>query len=59
MLAKERPNKILDVLYEKKVIKISEIVRMFNVSNETARRDLESIQNMGIQLVFADKPSEE
>ena len=47
------------MLYEKKVIKISEIVRMFNVSNETARRDLESIQNMGIQLVFADKPSEE
>ncbi len=48
MLAKERQNKILEVLYQNKIIKISEIVRMFNVSNETARRDLESVQDLGI-----------
>ena len=48
MLAKERQNKILEILYEKKIVKISEIVHMFNVSNETARRDLESIQDLGI-----------
>lgn len=48
MLAKERQNKILDILYEKKIIKISEIVRLFSVSNETARRDLESIQDLGV-----------
>ncbi len=48
MLAKERQNKILEVLYAKKIIKISEIVHMFNVSNETARRDLESVQDLGI-----------
>ncbi len=48
MLAKERQNKILEILYEKKVVKISEIVRLFNVSNETARRDLESVQDLGI-----------
>ncbi len=48
MLAKERQNKILEVLYSKKIIKISEIVHMFNVSNETARRDLESVQDLGI-----------
>ena len=48
MLAKERQNKILDILYEKKIVKISEIVHLFDVSNETARRDLESVQDMGI-----------
>lgn len=48
MLAKERQNKILEILYEKKIVKISEIVRLFNVSNETARRDLESVQDLGI-----------
>ena len=48
MLAKERQNKILEILYEKKIIKISEIVHLFNVSNETARRDLESVQDLGI-----------
>ena len=48
MLAKERQNKILDILREKKIIKISEIVHLFDVSNETARRDLESVQDMGI-----------
>ena len=48
MLAKERQNKILEILYEKKIIKIAEIVHMFDVSNETARRDLESVQDLGI-----------
>lgn len=48
MLARERQNKIITVLNEKKIIKISEIVHMFNVSNETARRDLESVQDLGI-----------
>lgn len=48
MVAKERQNKILEILYKNKTIKISEIVRMFTVSSETARRDLESIQDLGI-----------
>lgn len=63
MLAKERQNKIIDILYEKKIIKISEIVRMFDVSNETARRDLESVQDLRIAkrvyggAVLYEKPS--
>ena len=48
MVAKERQNKILEILYKNKTIKITEIVRMFSVSSETARRDLESIQDLGI-----------
>ena len=48
MLAKERQNKILEILYAKKIVKIAEIVHMFDVSNETARRDLESVQDLGI-----------
>ena len=48
MLAKERQNKILEILYKNKTIKIQEIVREFSVSSETARRDLESIQDLGI-----------
>ncbi len=48
MLAKERQNKILEILYKKKIVKIAEIVHMFDVSNETARRDLESVQDLGV-----------
>ena len=48
MIAKERQNKILEILYKNGMIKITEIVRMFAVSSETARRDLESIQDLGI-----------
>lgn len=48
MLARERQNKIIEMLQNQKIVKISEIVHLFDVSNETARRDLESVQDMGI-----------
>lgn len=45
MLAKERQSIILDILRTKNIIKISDIVKQFDVSNETARRDLEALQD--------------
>lgn len=49
MLAKERQDQILNILHhEKKVIRINEIVQRFHVSNETARRDLDTLQSEGL-----------
>lgn len=45
MLAKERQSVILEMLQEKNIIRITDIVRQFDVSNETARRDLEAMQD--------------
>ena len=45
MLAKERHAIIMDIMKRTKVIKITDIVRQFDVSNETARRDLEALQD--------------
>ncbi|NMA12547.1 MAG: DeoR/GlpR transcriptional regulator [Chloroflexi bacterium] len=48
MLATERQICILDILDKNRIIKISEIVKTFNVSNETARRDLEFLQDQNL-----------
>jgi DeoR/GlpR family transcriptional regulator of sugar metabolism len=49
MLAQERQNAILETLTQRGgVIKMAEIVSMFNVSNETARRDLETLQDQNL-----------
>ena len=45
MLAQERQSIIMDMLKNKNFIKITEIVNRFDVSNETARRDLEALQD--------------
>lgn len=45
MLAKERHAIIMEELKRNKIIKITDIVRQFDVSNETARRDLEALQD--------------
>lgn len=45
MLAKERHAIIMEILRKDKIIKISDIARRFSVSNETARRDLEYLQD--------------
>ena len=45
MLAKERHAIIMEILRKDKIIKISDISRRFSVSNETARRDLEYLQD--------------
>ncbi len=49
MLAKERHVLIMEGLKRTKIVKISDIVKQFDVSNETARRDLEALQDQ--QLV--------
>lgn len=44
MLAQERHALILDMLREKKIIRISDIATQFGISNLTARRDLDALQ---------------
>lgn len=49
MLAQERQNAILEILVQQGgIIKIKDIVSRFNVSNETARRDLEALQDQNL-----------
>lgn len=49
MLAKERQNAILEMLIQQGgVIKMTQIVAQFSVSNETARRDLEALQDLNL-----------
>ena len=48
MLAKERQDEIFSIIQQKKAIKMSDIVKIFQVSHETARRDLEVLQEQGL-----------
>lgn len=48
MLAKERQYLVLEHLKANNIISISEIVRKFDVSHETARRDLEALKDQGL-----------
>lgn len=49
MLAKERQNKIIEMMSENSgIIKMTDIVQVFHVSHETARRDLETLQDNGV-----------
>ena len=47
LLAQERYDTILRILIEKNTIKVSEIMEVCGVSHETARRDLEVLQENG------------
>ncbi|MBE6918818.1 MAG: DeoR/GlpR transcriptional regulator [Ruminococcaceae bacterium] len=48
MLAQERSDLICRVLMDKRTIKVSEVMQLCGVSHETARRDLETLQEEGI-----------
>jgi len=48
MLAQERYAIIIDMLRENNVIKISDIVQRFGISNLTARRDLDALQDQNL-----------
>ncbi len=53
MLATERQNKILQLLKENKVVKIADIVEIFDVSYETVRRDIKNLEkNKLIRRVY-------
>lgn len=47
MLAHERHSAILQMLQEQQVVKTSGLMRMFDVSFETIRRDLEKLESQG------------
>lgn len=48
MTASERREAIISMLHSSNFIKISDIVATFNVSNETARRDLDYLQDQNV-----------
>lgn len=48
MLALERRNLILEKLQEEKRVVVSELSQLFNVSEETIRRDLEKLEKEGL-----------
>lgn len=48
MLAKERQNRILSIIQENNSIRISDIINTFHVSHETARRDLDTLQDQNL-----------
>lgn len=48
MTASERRESIISMLHNSNFIKISDIVSTFNVSNETARRDLDYLQDQNV-----------
>lgn len=48
MLAAERRNKIIDLLHQDKKVLVSVLSRMFDVTEETIRRDLEKFEKKGI-----------
>lgn len=48
MLAASRKQEIRKIILKDKSVKVSEISKLFNVSEETIRRDLESLENEGV-----------
>lgn len=48
MLVTERRNKIKEMLFQKGSVKVSELVQMFGVSEETIRRDLHALEDQGL-----------
>jgi len=48
MLAATRRGKIKEILMKKKSVKVSELCEMFQVSDETIRRDLEELEKEGL-----------
>lgn len=47
MLPLQRREKIKEILYEKKSVTVLELMEIFNVTNETIRRDLLALENEG------------
>ena len=45
MLAKERQDRILTTIQRNGSIRMADIMKQFNVSHETARRDLDALQD--------------
>ncbi len=52
MLPQERYEKILSILKSDNIIKINDIVQMFDISIETARRDLAHMESIGLLKEF-------
>ena len=50
MLAIERRNKILEKLQTERRVVVSELSALFDVSEETIRRDLEKLENEGYAI---------
>ena len=50
MLAIERRNRILEKLQKDKRVVVSELSRLYQVSEETIRRDLEKLENDGLVI---------
>jgi DeoR/GlpR family transcriptional regulator of sugar metabolism len=48
MLAENRKNKIKEIIFEKNSIKIADLVSLFNVSEETIRRDLNKLEKQNL-----------
>ncbi len=48
MLAKERQNRILAIIRENNSIRMADIIKEFHVSHETARRDLDALQDQNL-----------
>ena len=48
MLALERRNLILEKLQEEKRVVVSELSQLYNVSEETIRRDLDKLEKEGL-----------
>ncbi|HHV74918.1 MAG TPA: DeoR/GlpR transcriptional regulator [Thermoanaerobacterium sp.] len=48
MLASTRRNKIKEILMKEKSVKVSELCEMFQVSDETIRRDLDELEKEGL-----------
>jgi DeoR/GlpR family transcriptional regulator of sugar metabolism len=48
LLAQDRHAKILEILREEKSVKVSRLIKLFNVSIETVRRDLEHLEKEGL-----------
>lgn len=48
MIALERRNKIKELLFTERAVKVTDLARMFDVSEETIRRDLTQLENEGI-----------
>ena len=44
----ERRKKIEEILNDKEVVKVSELMELFDVSIETVRRDLEYLEDQGL-----------
>ena len=47
-MLQERRNKVMELLHDEGIVKVSELMRLFNVSIETVRRDLDYMEEHGM-----------